>query len=215
MKKYIVILFAFTLLSCQFNRTTNSSEGTDTILHYYSGYYKKKISASLNLNNLENSSDSLEIRIWSKAGVKRFGQLIIIKKNYIGWNCFVYLYLEKLNIDPFEIQIDTFSVEKRVPKSGWPIFLNEINKYKIYDLPNQEDIKGWKDKEISDGTNYAVEFIKHGKYKIYHYHSPDLYLEYSNSKQMVELLSLLKQEINFNEHDMPASLQLLIFQNKE
>ncbi|GEM_PF-1663771 len=163
---------------------------------------KKKAAQELMLNQLENGSDSFELRLWAKVEVMPLGQVFIIKRIDNKWTCLNYNYVETAKWSPGPnmldyakaFSIDTFAVKKLEPKTNWKTFFNAIEKEDIYNLPSQSDIKGWKNK-VSDGYTFYVEYATKYKYKFYWYNCPDVYEnEFKECRQMSNILSVFSKE---------------------
>ena len=204
------ILLAFVILvivSCKDNNTEKDDNFID-LSTYCKNQYDSIIIPSLNIDNLILSDDQNEIRILEQSFVFRFGRLFIIKETTIGWKCFRYNYWHTSIDDVFSIKIDTFNVESIVPKSGWANFVNMMDSLKLCSFTDQSSIEGWKEKDISDGTYYLLDFNCNNKRVCYYYHCPELYPEYENSRQMTSLIKLLEKEVEFNSNRLPAAVEL-------
>ena len=84
-KQYTIFILILVLSAC--NNVRHKSTFTivlpDTsVTHQPDIFYetKKKAVQELMLNNLENGSDSFELRLWAKVEVLTGGQLFVIKK---------------------------------------------------------------------------------------------------------------------------------------
>lgn len=159
------------------------------------------ISLQLNLNTLELSSNFFELRFWNKFLIKRCGQLLIFKiDNKNNFYCYNYLYWDSKKVNSYTPKVDTFTVIRKNPKSGWKNLISLLLKQKILELPNYNSIKGWKNKDISDGVDYFVEYKYKGYYHKYYYFCPELYKNYWNSKQMLMIISILKKELDYDDN---------------
>ena len=166
----------------------------------------KYLSNELFLNQLYKGVDSFELRLWAQISVTREGRVYIIKKINNNWKCILYNYVLSINqwssgnyLEYLAKRtIDTFSVKKLQPKTNWIDFFKLIEKENIYNLPSQEDIKGWKNK-IDDGIIYKVEIATKNKYKFYYYNCPDIYeKEFKECKQMTNILDIFNKEFDLN-----------------
>ena len=203
-----VIIFSFIILLIPACKQTTKENQVDKDIqnkpYYFTGDYKEKIYSGLNIGPINSDENSFEIRIWSKVAIRILAQLTVIKHNKNGFSCFNYICITNYqNGNYFKPRVDSFVVYRRLPISKWNKFIYNLDKLKLFDLPEQDDVQGWKDKLISDGISYAIEFVYKGKYGIYHYHCPYEYTEYWNSKQMTLILDYLRKEIGFDEERLP------------
>src|SRR6188768_4240745 len=172
MRFYAIVFIATAvaaLFSCQPSEKTESDR------------YLNKFSDELNLQRLEDGVDSFELRFNTEISVLKcgFGQLLVIKKIENEWTCLEYHYI--VNDIPFgtrdyvkDFSIDTVSIYKRHPKSGWTKLFEELEKQHIYDLPSQYDIPSWDSLgvTIADGKGYSVEFADNQRHRYYSYNTP-------------------------------------------
>lgn len=156
---------------------------------------KNKLCDELNLQRLEIGSDSFELRVWAHIEVVTGGQVLIIKKINHRWCCLNYHYVEtQTGYTPLEYRVDTIWIKKEQPKSNWLNFFAEIANEKIYALPSQEDISGFKS-EVTDGITYCVEFANTERYRFYWYNCPEVYSNrYADCKHMANIINIFIKE---------------------
>jgi len=168
---------------------------------------KKYLTEELNLRKLEFNTDSFELRLWVKFELITGGQVYSLKKINSQWTCLHYSYYEQESDSPVEHEVydnisyftvDSISVKKKTPKSGWSKFLGEIEDANIYNLPDQSDIKGWENL-VTDGNTFYVEYATKTKYKFYSYNCPDLYEDdFVECRQMIKILEIFNKEIGID-----------------
>ena len=217
---WILILPILILFACHHKTETNKPDFTleipDTSKTHFpdiSYEVKKRVVDLLNLNRLENGTDSFELRLWAKVEVTNYGQIFIVKKVNKLWTCIHYSFLKSLKFYPNIIDgikkftLDSSWVDTVKPKTDWDTFFKAIDKENIYGLPIQSDIKGWKN-IVTDGFTYYVEYATKDKYKFYYYNCPDVYEDdFKECKQMTNILSVFNKEFGlklgwekFGEH---------------
>ena len=188
----------------------------------------------LNLPNLELGIDSFELRLWKYYEPYNINEIIVIRKDSKKkwWEGYYYRYWDIDIISELEVQrgnkffedeisknspevytlIDSLNIKKENPKSGWDIFLNEIKKEKIYELPNQKKIPNYKHSTF-DGLIWEIEIGTSDSYKYYSYENPQVYAEkFWQCKQMIKIAEIFEREFPLRP---PIDIEALIEKNKE
>ncbi|WP_046369059.1 hypothetical protein [Flavihumibacter petaseus] len=136
------------------------------------GYYRRKpqMEQYLNLHSLENGFDSLQIRIWYKSGDYETSNLFVLKSQSAEWQAdqFNWTYQESVHGDsvwPVGIQH-----RQSVPRSGWQVFIGELNALELTTLQDSHSIKDYPD--FADGSGVVVEVASKKRYRIYSYAEP-------------------------------------------
>jgi hypothetical protein len=148
---------------------------------------------NLNLTNIENGTDSLEIRIWYRnelfIGVD-YILIVSIKQNHT--NGFIYRYWRK----DFGL-IDSFKVKNVLPKSSWYNFFKKIEKERIYELPSADKIPNFKYRH-TDGYSWFIEIAMKSSYSEYSYSNPEIYAkEFPECEQMNRIAKILWEEFEY------------------
>jgi hypothetical protein len=164
-----------------------------TIKYIY--YEKLKIEKMLNLERLEDGFDSIQIRLWYGHSFTDSFQLVILKKSNSIWNASLYSSKYSYNTKRDSIDSIETKVEEKLPKSGWPIFVEKLFTLDIATLPDSGTIPGYAD--CADGDGIMIEVATKELYRIYSYtcitHSRDIW-QVSN---MDRILKTMEEELNF------------------
>ena len=138
--------------------------------------YYEKLSQKFNLSDLK-STDSLSLRLWTGS---MFGyNLITFENKNNHWESHSYNYYSDTSIK--EIKLN--------PKISTLEFLNKLQAFKFDNFISQYQIKDFKD-DVDDGTRFTLEIIKGTDYKVFQYHSPELFNDADN-KKFSEVIKLL------------------------
>lgn len=74
------------------------------------------------------------------------------------------------------------------PTSGWPTFSKELGRLRVFELPDQNDVRDRKGyREIMDGYSTLVEYQKDGVYRAYAYNNPGNQATWAPAKPMAAL----------------------------
>jgi len=206
MKYKLVILIGFVLFSSCRNKRNSEAKSksptqtqSDTVDYYYK--YKTKITTLLNLTSLETlQGDESEIRLWTKVEMSNGGDIYIIRKNNSKFEVTSRFYIYNHIDTIFEINNH---IESLKMDSTWILsndsteissnFIKKLNDFRILDLPNQNDIDGFKPK-VLDGYTFMIEYYIGDVYRFYWYNCPSCYPGFSDCRDMTRILDL------FNEH---------------
>lgn len=160
----------------------------------------------LDLQDLKESTDSFEIRVWALIGVMNRHRVYVIKPKRKEWICLEYEFKNSWmgmdnGVDPLITRtaflVDTFSVRKYQPEITWQEFTQKLEDQNIYNLPTQIEIPHWKNL-VSDGHTFVIEYLHNREYGFYFYNCPDLYAEdFEQCRKMTNILGILEEEVGF------------------
>jgi hypothetical protein len=178
MKDSVLILLLFSLMSCK-NKFQQNSFEIDLPDNYQpkeSIFEVKKIAEHIGLDDLENSSDTLILRIYTGFGIVAGTNVYEIKFKDSLWSgthyffqgkAFIRSYLKNRQHDGFNDEADSIWIAKRFnPLCGWDKFIDTINSSGILNLPDEDDIPDCKIAEL-DGETYVFEWSNKSKYRYY------------------------------------------------
>jgi hypothetical protein len=159
--------------------TTNNIEAKIDFEEYE---IKKRVCAELGLYDIEQSRDSIEIRVWDEPSMWEPHQLYILKGKDTAWKAIWYLYYQRHNNyetgdykywDAHQMPvIDSFKAETLSPKQiGWNNYVRDINIDSIWHLLSQSELKG--DYSCLDGYTYTFEIKDKLRYKTIRYRCPN------------------------------------------
>ena len=138
--------------------------------------YYEQLSQKFNLSAVK-STDSFSLRLWT--GSMLGYNLITFENKNTHWDSYSYNYYSDTSIK--EIKLN--------PKISTLEFLNKLQTFNFENFVSQYQIKDFKD-NIDDGTWYTLEIIKEKNYKVFQYHSPELFKDVDN-KKFSEVIKLL------------------------
>lgn len=166
----------------------------------------RNLRRELNLKNLELGADSIEIRIYEDGALWQPDRMIVIKNESGIWNSTLITYWTRtasqaerqFDSTDFWNQyyneiVDSSETKNLKPDCSWNNLMDSLLVYKIFTLPQQEEIKGFKN-NVNDGISYYFEIATKSKYKFYTYHYPDLYND-ENNKQATNILKLISRHL--------------------
>jgi hypothetical protein len=138
--------------------------------------YYQQLSQKFNLSNIK-STDSFSLRLWTGS---MFGyNLITFENKNTHLESHSYNYYSDTSIK--EIKLN--------PKISTLEFLNKLEVFNFANFVSQYQIQDFKD-NVEDGTWYTLEIIKGKNYKVFQYHSPELFKDADN-KKFSEVIKLL------------------------
>lgn len=153
--------------------------------------YIRKKALGLGLDFIENGFDSLQLRIWLGHSLARIKNVVILKNNNHVYSAYVISYYSHPKVKG--------EIRRVIPKSGWKILVDQINKLQIIALPSGPDIKGYKSCGGLDGIDYYFEIATKNKYRFYYYCNPSENInQYWQVKNMSEFTNLLEKEFDFS-----------------
>ena len=169
-------------------------------LYYYAK--KKELESKIDLPSIEGGVDSIEIRIWYGIALSDSLNLVVLKKNKIGWTGNVFFL--KYNFDKkrnFIVSVDKKRQEK-TPISGWNSFSKDIFNLKIFSLVDCSKIEGYGD--CSDGYATVFEVATVNNYRIYNYTCFREYPAIWQTKNIENIMTLISSEFDFRWIKMPS-----------
>ena len=167
---------------------------------------KKELCKRLCLYDLENGSDSFELRFWKEPSMWEPNILYILKGIDTSWLLYHYqLYEHHYEINSKQyldqannLRIDSFKVEALLPqKMTWTKYISNLHLDSIWKLPSQSELKnrwGFRD---GDGEAFTLELATKAKYKLIHYSNPDNKDE-QNHKIFVRFINNLIEPLIYN-----------------
>ncbi len=139
--------------------------------------YYEQLSQKFNLAELKQT-DSFSIRLWTGS---MFGySLTVFTNKNAKWDSHSYSYSS-----------DTAITEiKLTPKITTLEFLDKLRTFDFDTFVSQFQIKNFTD-TVDDGTWYTLEITTGKTYKVFQYHSPELYNDIDNKKfsEVIKLCS--------------------------
>ena len=182
---------------------------TDSSLYFS----KLEYDSLLGISNMINGVDSIEIRIWFgyTTYIDTFHLLAfkIEKGKWSGQVCTLIdkweYYERKNNLENNPWREDSIvhaSIKKnciaKEPKSGWDKFIKNFFELGILTLADVADIEGWKHGLSSHSTGPTIEIATKNTYRYYRYYDLDtVYNNFWQTKNICEIIELLKKEFNF------------------
>jgi len=191
--KYVIYL-SFLLLGCK-TRTgpelessvdafqlkriiADTTKSIDAKIEFEEYQVKKLLCSELGIYELENSQDSLELRLWYEPSIWEPHMLYIIKGNDTLWKAIRYIFYQRRN--NFETQdykvwnaykdpiIDTLKAETLFPaEMSWRNYISILQIDSLWMFPSQSELKG--SYGCVDGSGYTVEIKDRIRYKAFHY----------------------------------------------
>ena len=160
----------------------------------------KQKSRQLGIQNMENGYDSLQIRIWYNYPLTNLRELVVLKyTNKKWWGVYYRMNVEWDSSNMTETIVN-FDKKFIFPKNGWENLISKLFQKEITELPDMKTIDGVKD-YWTDGTTYNIEIGTEKKYRFYSYHLPNKFLEFSQARNMVDILGLIETEFNVTQKE--------------
>jgi len=94
-----------------------------------------------------------------------------------------------------------------VPKSGFGVFWNELNKQAILELPDSSELQDYKGGKLEDGYEYMIEYNKDGVYRVYSYSNPDSD-RHEQSRRICVIGDIIAKEFELEEFKCDAGEHL-------
>lgn len=201
------ILFAFFILMSCHSRQPSVVEGTtqptvkrlipdttkgwEAVDEYTRHLFRKQLAKSLGLPEIEQSKDSLEVRVWWEASIYSPSSVWIIKGHADSLNA------RRIDYYPNYIteKIDSFRVVELRPKAGgWADYFRSVNFASFWELPPYYQIS--KGRGCVDGEAITIEAFDKQRYKTVSYPCYTLYRDssfYSRFATVAEQLMALSK----------------------
>ncbi len=130
--------------------------------------YYEQLSKKFNLSEIK-SNDSFCLRLWTGS---MFGyNLITFENKNSRWDSRCYNYSSDTLIREIKLNPGISTLE----------FLNKLQAFNFDNFVSQYQIKDFTD-NVDDGTWYTLEIIRGKNYKVFQYHSPELFKDIDNKR---------------------------------
>ena len=161
--------------------------------------YQKKISASLQLNDISTGVDSFEIRFSYNHALFVEKDLFIIRYSNGNWEGLHYAYQRTGN--------DSIVFEKKnfTPITPWKIFVDSIYFNEALNVQSQEDLENYKNR-VADGQTFRMEYATKNKFKTIRYENPKHYPEFKESKIVLDFIDMFYRNISPKELCWPRCI---------
>lgn len=165
--------------SLQFQRivadTTSNSEAKDEAEDYE---IKKLLCTELGICPIEQSSDSIELRLWYEPSMSEPHELYILRAKDTLWKALRYVFYQRhpsygtneykhwdLERKPI---VDSLRGESMYPrKMSWKQYVANLRIDSLWDFPSQSELKG--NYGCLDGYGYTIEIKDKRRYKAFRY----------------------------------------------
>jgi hypothetical protein len=193
--KYIGIFLLF-LLSCSDNGVTVGGKSDTLVLQRIIADTSNNIAAQVELEeydikkllcvelgiyDIENSKDSIEVRLWHEPSMWEPHELFIIRGKDTSWKALRYVFYQRRN--NFETEdykywdahkqpiIDSFKAESLFPGNmGWEQYVASLQIDSLWNFPSQSELEG--DFGCLDGSGHTIEIKDRHRYKAFRYRCP-------------------------------------------
>lgn len=199
------ILLAFFFIGCQVKQENAVKSISQTIERFlpdttkgweavdeYNGYvHRKQLANSLRLPNIEQSKDSIEVRVWWQASIYSPSSVWVINGRSDS------LKARRIDYYPNHAaqKIDSFkTVELSPDTGGWTDYFRSINFALFWKLPPYYRVS--KGKGCVDGETITIEAFDKKRYKTVSYPCYTLYRDssfYNNFTTIAEQLMALRR----------------------
>lgn len=164
---------------------------------FYLYKYIRQEALGLGLMPLEMGFDSFQIRIWLGHSLAKKRNVVILMYTGGQWSGLLVTYLEPNLEKDKSLFIERKEIKEIHPVSGWATFVKKMNDLKIPELPNPENLQGYKGGGM-DGIDYYFEISTKRKYRFFYYGNPDENREkFGEARHVLEFASFLESEFGF------------------
>jgi hypothetical protein len=151
--------------------TANNARAKRDFTYYV---YKNRLTERLSLKNIENGSDSFELRFWSIGSNFDPVILYVLKEYNSNWTSFHYqVYRGDSWNSLTEPKVDSLIVNFVKPRNdAWQAYIQSLAIDSLWKTPSQWQVVG-PDFGAVDGYTYIIELADSRRYKYIHYYVPD------------------------------------------
>jgi len=150
------------------------------------------------LDSLAAGFDSIQIRVWLGCDLCKLKHVVIIENTGLHWDAKLVTLGPPLSFDEDgQYSIDLTGVTACAPLHGWDYFLNKMKELRITELPNGEDVDGFKGCG-ADGMLYLFEIATRYKYRFLNYGCAEDYADKIwQANNVLTFANLLEEEFGF------------------
>ncbi len=143
--------------------------------------YYRELSEKLMLPLINKNTDSFSLRLWTGS---MFGnELFLLRKNNEKWDSHRYQYYDT----------STLKEVKFKPEISISNLMDSLKMIDFEKLISQNKIENFQD-DVDDGTIYTLEILYYNSYRIFQYHSPELFANKElNNKIFLKTLKFLER----------------------
>jgi hypothetical protein len=161
----------------------------------------KRYENQMDLESLQNAGDSIGIRIWQLPSLYPYKRMIQLRHIDSNWEGIAYLFSIgniglNMNNEP-QYDVGEFSFSAIYPKSGWSRFMDSLHLLGIRTLPAMDSIPDIED-NVLDGIHYCVEVTTKNSHRFYDYHSPSLFSEHEDARNMTSIIDFINGEFDLD-----------------
>ncbi|RYZ18335.1 MAG: hypothetical protein EOO10_25890 [Chitinophagaceae bacterium] len=139
---------------------------------------KKLLCAELGIYPIEQSSDSVELRLWYEPSMSEPHEVYILRAKDTSWKVVRYLFYQRhasYETDEYKYwdsyrkpMIDSIRAESMYPRTmNWRQYAANLQIDSLWNFPSQSELKG--DYGCLDGYGYTVEIKDKLRYKAFRY----------------------------------------------
>ncbi|RYY42662.1 MAG: hypothetical protein EOO06_20855 [Chitinophagaceae bacterium] len=165
--------------SSRYQRIVADTTGNPVAMDEAEGYQiKKLLCAELGIYSIEQSDDSIELRLWYEPSMSEPHELYILKAKDTLWKAIRYVFYQRhASYETEEYKywdserkpiIDSIRAESMFPRRiGWKQYAANLQIDSLWAFPSQSELKG--DYGCLDGYGYTVEIKDKRRYKALRY----------------------------------------------
>ncbi len=188
MKSIFILFITFIFWACNFKSEQQSDKIQYTVSNDSSISYVENLANLLSLNNIKESKNNFDLRVWFCDHDNNFVLSIAEENKDTLASIKQYQFIEGNNQNYIQIIKD---VKSLTPLCGWSALgdsLNKITSDSIFISDTREKIKGF-----TGGIFLNFQFQGKGKYKEANIFSP-AYMQEKKSKQFLNFIRFLEQQ---------------------
>jgi hypothetical protein len=135
--------------------------------------YTNQLTERLSLKNIENGTDSFELRFWDIGSLTDPIILYVLKGYQDNWTSFHYQIYRGDSWNSPKTKVDSLIVNSVKPKRNeWKAYIHSLDIDSIWQTPSQWQVVR-PDFGAIDGYTYIIELADRRHYKYIHYYVPD------------------------------------------
>jgi hypothetical protein len=210
----IIIFFGIAICSCNSKSSNKQSDLNaknnfgDSIIRdipkwiQEDTFYRRRsveLNQHLGLTSIENGFDKYQVRIWFAYNDKDTQQTVLLKNYDSKWTAEFY-YVVLHNDKNGELKYIDKSVQTKIPKSGWQLFIDSLFATGIDTLHDYHQIPDYFG--AMDANTITIEIAKPKLYRFYQYSDFDANKRrFTDPAKLEKAITLIKREFDFKRSD--------------
>jgi hypothetical protein len=204
--KYCVLFLATFTVSCNGNhlkqedKESNENGSVENVSNLNSNddsaltASQKRIADAIKLDRFNDNQDSMFLRIFYPDITHSV--VVEIRKTNLMWQTILFNIKTGYDTELGKYRVTLIDKKSKVPKSGWPVFVNDLHELSVFTLPDSKQIPGYQ--QGIDGCSYTIEYAISDQHRYFRYWEPELnQKKHTEARRLIKFLDLIEKEFGF------------------